>query len=162
MIDDNNFRKIVLDMMYHPEAYSKEDYYEAFLEMTGRYLNEMVTTINLENVIRIRTSLMRPTPLSATCREPSRTFCPIWQASKEAALTPASMHMVMRDSTRRGMTTTWQDKLHLQAEHEGCVSSLRQPFLCLGIQGSELFQVLVSYDSFTSLPVMCSGVSSRH
>ena len=30
MIDDNNFRKIVLDMMYHPEAYSKEDYYEAF------------------------------------------------------------------------------------------------------------------------------------
>ena len=51
MIDDNNFRKIVLDMMYHPEAYSKEDYYEAFLEMTGRYLNEMVTTINLENAI---------------------------------------------------------------------------------------------------------------
>ena len=51
MIDDNNFRKIVLDMMYHPEAYSKEDYYEACLEMTGRYLNEMVTTINLENAL---------------------------------------------------------------------------------------------------------------
>ena len=51
MIDDNNFRKIVLAMMYHPEAYSKEDYYEAFLEMTGRYLNEMVTTINLENAL---------------------------------------------------------------------------------------------------------------
>ena len=51
MIDDNNFRKIVLDMMYHPEAYIKEDYYEAFLEMTGRYLNEMVTTINLENAL---------------------------------------------------------------------------------------------------------------
>ncbi len=51
MIDDKNFRKIILEMIYHPESFAKEDYYEAFLEMTGRYLNEMVTSINLENAL---------------------------------------------------------------------------------------------------------------
>ena len=51
MLNDEFFRETVEDIINNPDNYSKEELHEAFLDMTERYLNEMVTTINLENAL---------------------------------------------------------------------------------------------------------------
>lgn len=51
MINEGDFRERVNDMIYNPNSYTKEDYYEAFLEMNERYLDELISTINLENAV---------------------------------------------------------------------------------------------------------------
>ena len=51
MLNDEFFRKNVEDIINNPESYTKEELYEAFLDMTERYLNEMVTSMNLENAL---------------------------------------------------------------------------------------------------------------
>lgn len=47
----NRFRNTVEKIMNNPELYSKEDLHELFLEMTERYLNELLSTMNYEKVI---------------------------------------------------------------------------------------------------------------
>ncbi|SCW68970.1 hypothetical protein SAMN02910456_02608 [Ruminococcaceae bacterium YRB3002] len=51
MINDGNFKETVEELMNNPDAYSKDDFYTAFLEMTERYLSELITTTNLEKAI---------------------------------------------------------------------------------------------------------------
>ncbi len=51
MINDGDFRENVIELLNKPEEYTKDEIYTAFLEMTERYLNEMVTSMNLERAI---------------------------------------------------------------------------------------------------------------
>ncbi len=51
MINDEGFREIVEDIINNPDNYSKDEIHEAFMDMTERYLNEMITTMNLERTI---------------------------------------------------------------------------------------------------------------
>lgn len=51
MLNDEFFRETVEDIINNPDNYSKEELHEAFLDMTERYLNEMVTSMNLENAL---------------------------------------------------------------------------------------------------------------
>ena len=54
MLNDEYFRQTVEDIINNPDNYSKEELHEAFLDMTERYLNEMVTSMNLENALTER------------------------------------------------------------------------------------------------------------
>ena len=47
----NKFRNTVEKVMNNPELYSKEDLQDLFLEMTERYLNEMVSCLNYERAL---------------------------------------------------------------------------------------------------------------
>ena len=51
MLNEGDFRKTVNDMISNPDSYTKEEYYTAFLEMTERYLDGMITTTSLEKAI---------------------------------------------------------------------------------------------------------------
>ena len=51
MLNDEYFRQTVEDIINNPDNYSKEELHEAFLDMTERYLNEMVSSINLEKAL---------------------------------------------------------------------------------------------------------------
>ena len=51
MINEDNFRENVENILNNPDAYTKEDLYTAFQEMTERYLDEMVTTTSLERAL---------------------------------------------------------------------------------------------------------------
>ncbi len=51
MINEGDFKESVEELLNNPEAYTKEEIYTAFLEMTIRYLDEMVTSTNLEKAI---------------------------------------------------------------------------------------------------------------
>ena len=51
MLNEGDFRKTVTDMISNPDSYTKEEYYTAFLEMTERYLDGMITTTSLEKAI---------------------------------------------------------------------------------------------------------------
>ena len=47
----NQFRKTVEKIVNNPELYSKEDLHDLFLELTERYLNELLSTMNYEKAI---------------------------------------------------------------------------------------------------------------
>ena len=51
MLNDEFFRQTVEDIINNPDNYTKDELYEAFLDMTERYLNEMVSSMNLENAL---------------------------------------------------------------------------------------------------------------
>lgn len=51
MLNDEFFRQTVEDIINNPNTYTKDEIYEAFMDMTERYLNEMVTSMNLENAL---------------------------------------------------------------------------------------------------------------
>ncbi len=51
MLNDENFRETLEKLMYYPDSFSKEELHLAFLEMTVRYLDEMVMTMNYEKAI---------------------------------------------------------------------------------------------------------------
>ena len=51
MLNEGNFRKSLLDIIDNPANYTKEQLYDAFLEVTERYLDEMVSTLNYERNI---------------------------------------------------------------------------------------------------------------
>lgn len=51
MLNDEFFREELESIINNPESYTKEDLHEAFLVMTERYLNEMISTMNLERAI---------------------------------------------------------------------------------------------------------------
>ena len=46
MINEGNFRENLDSLINDPDSWSKEDYYSAFLELTERYLNEMLNALN--------------------------------------------------------------------------------------------------------------------
>ena len=47
----NRFRNTVEKIMNNPESYTKEELHDLFLEMTERYLNELLSTMNYEKAI---------------------------------------------------------------------------------------------------------------
>ena len=51
MLNKGNFRKNLIDLIDNPDKYTKDHLYEAFLEITERYLDEMVSTLCFENYI---------------------------------------------------------------------------------------------------------------
>lgn len=51
MINEGDFKESVEELLNNPDSYTKEEIYTAFLEMTVRYLDEMVTSTNLEKAI---------------------------------------------------------------------------------------------------------------
>ena len=51
MLNEGNFRENLINMIDNPDSYTKEQLYEAFLEITERYLDEMVSTLNYERAI---------------------------------------------------------------------------------------------------------------
>ena len=51
MLNEGNFRNSLLDIIDNPDNYTKEQLYDAFLEVTERYLDEMVSTLNYERNI---------------------------------------------------------------------------------------------------------------
>ena len=51
MLNEGNFREKVLDMVNNTEPYTKEQYYEAFLEIIEMYLGELASTLTFEKSI---------------------------------------------------------------------------------------------------------------
>ena len=51
MLNNGNFRNNLIDLIDNPGKYNKEQLYDAFLETTERYLEDMVSTLSLENYI---------------------------------------------------------------------------------------------------------------
>lgn len=47
----NRFRNTIEKIMNNPESYTKEELHDLFLEMTERYLTELLSTMNYENAI---------------------------------------------------------------------------------------------------------------
>ena len=51
MLNEGNFKEKLLDMVNNSTSYTKEQYYEAFLEMTEKYLDELASTLTFEKNI---------------------------------------------------------------------------------------------------------------
>ena len=51
MLNEGNFKNNLIDLIDNPDNYTKEQLYDAFLEVTERYLDEMVSTLNYERDI---------------------------------------------------------------------------------------------------------------
>ena len=51
MLNEGNFREKLLSMIDEPDAWSKEDYHSAFLDMTERFLYELIASTGYENAI---------------------------------------------------------------------------------------------------------------
>ncbi len=51
MLNGQYFRDQVENIIDNPNSYSREELYTAFLEMTERYLNELISTLNYEKAI---------------------------------------------------------------------------------------------------------------
>ena len=51
MLNEGNFHENLVSMINEPDAWSKEDYYRAFLEMTERFYNALISSLEYENVI---------------------------------------------------------------------------------------------------------------
>lgn len=51
MLNEGNFRNNLIDLINKPGNYTKEQLYDAFLEITERYLDELASTLNFERDI---------------------------------------------------------------------------------------------------------------
>lgn len=51
MLNEGDFRNNLVDLIKKPDKYTKEQFYDAFLEVTERYLDELITTTSLEKAI---------------------------------------------------------------------------------------------------------------
>ena len=51
MLNEGDFRDKLSKMVRFPDNFTKDEFYEAFLEMTERYLNELISNLNCENEI---------------------------------------------------------------------------------------------------------------
>ena len=51
MLNKGNFRKNLIDLIDNPDKYTKDHLYDAFLEISERYLEDMVSTLCFENYI---------------------------------------------------------------------------------------------------------------
>ena len=51
MLSEGNFIENLKNLMDDPDSYSQEEFYKAFLEVTERYLTEMVNTIGFERAL---------------------------------------------------------------------------------------------------------------
>ena len=51
MLNEENFKDTLLDIVDNPDNYTKDELYDAFLEITERYLDELASTLNYERDI---------------------------------------------------------------------------------------------------------------
>ena len=51
MLNKGNFRKNLIDLIDNPDKFNKDQLYDAFLEISERYLEDMVSTLCFENYI---------------------------------------------------------------------------------------------------------------
>ena len=51
MLNEGNFHEKLVSMINEPEQWSKEEYYSAFLDMTERFYNALIASLEYENVI---------------------------------------------------------------------------------------------------------------
>ena len=51
MLNEENFKETLIDIIDNPDKYTKEELYDAFLEITERYLDELASTLNYERDI---------------------------------------------------------------------------------------------------------------
>ena len=51
MINGNYFRDQLENIIDNPDSYTREELHDAFLEITERYLNELISTLNYEHAI---------------------------------------------------------------------------------------------------------------
>lgn len=51
MLNEGNFRENLMNMIDNPDSYTKEQYYEALLDMTERFLDELASTLTFEKSI---------------------------------------------------------------------------------------------------------------
>jgi len=51
MINGNYFREQLENIIDNPDSYTREELHYAFLEITERYLNELISTLNYEQAI---------------------------------------------------------------------------------------------------------------
>lgn len=54
MLNEGDFRENLINLINNPDSYTKEQLYDAFLEVTERYLDEMVSNLNYERDILAR------------------------------------------------------------------------------------------------------------
>ena len=51
MLNEGNFQENLKSMINEPDNWSKEEYYSAFLDMTERFFNALISALEYENVI---------------------------------------------------------------------------------------------------------------
>ncbi len=51
MLNEGDFKRTLIDLIDNPDKYNKDQLYDAFLEITERYLDEIVSTLCFENYI---------------------------------------------------------------------------------------------------------------
>ena len=51
MLNEGYFDENFVSMIHEPEKWSKEEYYSAFLDMTERFYNALIASLEYENVI---------------------------------------------------------------------------------------------------------------
>ncbi len=51
MQNEENFKDTLIDIVDNPDNYTKDELYDAFLEITQRYLDELASTLNYERDI---------------------------------------------------------------------------------------------------------------
>ena len=51
MLHKGDFRENLFEMINYPDSFTKEEYYDAFLIITEKYVNELIMNLNNENVI---------------------------------------------------------------------------------------------------------------
>lgn len=51
MLNNGNIRENLIDIIDNPEKYTKDQLYDAFLEITERYLEDMVSALSYEDYI---------------------------------------------------------------------------------------------------------------
>ena len=51
MLHKGDFRENLFEMIKYPDSFTKEEYYDAFLIITEKYVNELIMNLNSENVI---------------------------------------------------------------------------------------------------------------
>ena len=51
MLNEGNFQENLKSMINEPDSWSKEEYYSAFLDMTERFFNALISALEYENVI---------------------------------------------------------------------------------------------------------------
>lgn len=54
MLNEGNFRDNLIALINNPDNYTKKQIYDAFLEVTERYLDELASTLNFERDILAR------------------------------------------------------------------------------------------------------------
>ena len=51
MLNEGNFRENLINMIDNPDSYTKDQFYEALLDMSERFIDELASTLTFEKCI---------------------------------------------------------------------------------------------------------------